>query len=116
MDRIKSIAVPVTRRDAIAKARRVRQPAPQDDSEAGLAVAEFRRQQQQPTAARPAHRYGVGERLALGRGSMNFARQVAVCKVMALIPHETGPLLYRVRSDVESFERIVDEVDLAPLP
>jgi hypothetical protein len=113
VDRIKSIAVPVTRRDAIAKRQRAGRPL-QDDVPVDTKLVEVR-QQHRPTSARPAHRYRVGERLALGRGSTSFARPVAACKVVALVPHETGPLLYRIRSDIENFERIVDEADLAPL-
>ena len=41
-------------------------------------------------------------------------RASAACKVMSLLPYEgRGMLLYRVRSDAESFERIVAEGDLS---
>ncbi len=114
MDTIKSIAVPVTRRDAIAKARRTNRPETHDDAQAPT-INEFRRQQPLATTTRPMHRYRVGQRLAMARGSRDIARAFAACLVTALVPHETGPLLYRVRSETESFERIVDEIDLAPL-
>ena len=113
MDTIKSIAVPVRRRDAVARHKRAVQPSPRDASHPAPST-EFQRQPQQ-TAARPVHHYRVGQRLAMARGSRDIARQSAICQVTALVPHETGPLLYRVRSEAESFERIVDEVDLAPL-
>ncbi len=109
MEKYKSIAVPVTRRDAIAKTKKARPAAPSDFDGA----VEFKRQPQ-PTTARPVHAYRVGERLAMARGSRDIARPAATCQVTAIVPHETGPLLYRVRSDAESFERIVDEIDLAP--
>lgn len=114
MEKLKSIAVPVTRRDAIANARKSHRARPSDDIDDNDASVEFRRQPQ-PTTAKPTHRYGIGQRLAMARGSRDIARPAATCQVTAIVPHETGPLLYRVRSDTESFERIVDEVDLAPL-
>ena len=41
-------------------------------------------------------------------------RTASGCKVVALLPYEGyGALLYRVRSESESFERIVAEADLA---
>jgi hypothetical protein len=114
VEKLKSIAVPVTRRDAIAKARKSHRARPSDDSEDAALAVEFRRQPQ-PTAAKPHHQYRVGQRLAMARGSRDIARPAASCQITAIVPHETGPLLYRVRSDTESFERIVDEVDLAPM-
>jgi hypothetical protein len=114
VDKLKSIAVPVTRRDAIAKAKKSHKARPDDDAEdVGLNV-EFRRQPQ-ATTAKPMHHYRIGQRLAMARGSRDIARPAAMCLIVALLPHENGPLLYRVRSDNESFERIVDENDLAPL-
>lgn len=110
MDSFKSIAVPVTRRQATGKAKR----APETSSGEGRKVAEFRRQPPQQVAVNPVHRFHVGQRLTMARGSRDIARSAAHCEVVALLPHETGPLLYRVRSDLESFERVVDEVDLAP--
>lgn len=111
MDSFKSIAVPVTRRQAVGKAKRATLPA---DDVSGNAVAEFRRQAPQHPTAHPVHRFHIGQRLTMARGSRDIARSAAVCQVVALLPHETGPLLYRVRSELESFERVVDEVDLAP--
>lgn len=113
MDTFKSIAVPVTRRQAAGKVRRAVDAA-NSDSASGSVVAEFRRQQPQQAAAHPVHRFGVGQRLTMARGSRDIARPAALCQVVALLPHESGPLLYRVRSELESFERVVDEVDLAP--
>jgi hypothetical protein len=111
VESFKSIAVPVTRRQAVGKAKRA---APATSDEAGGTVAEFRRQAPQHAAAHPVHRFHVGQRLTMARGSRDIARPAALCQVVAVLPHETGPLLYRVRSELESFERVVDEVDLAP--
>jgi hypothetical protein len=48
---------------------------------------------------------GGGSRWATGGGA---------CKVIALLPHEAGPFLYRVKSEMENHERVVHEADLAP--
>ncbi len=53
--------------------------------------------------------------LFMARGGRDIARQASACQVVALLPHEGGPLRYRVRSDAEGFERIVDETDLTTL-
>ncbi len=62
------------------------------------------------------HRYLVGQRLAMAPGGREFARGAATCTIVARLPHEGGPLRYRVRSDSENYERIVDENDLSLLP
>lgn len=116
MDRIKSIAVPVTRRGAVAKAQRANQSTPPTaDADEAVLDRETRRVTP-PITNRSVHRYRVGQRLALSRGSISFSRQTAACRVIALMPHETGPLYYRILSDAENFERVVDEMDLSPLP
>ena len=62
----------------------------------------------------PLHRYHVGERLRLAYGGNITGRAGAGCKVLLLMPYEgRGPLLYRVRSDIEAFERVVAEADLS---
>ena len=111
VESFKSIAVPVTRRQAVGKAKRA---APATGEAAGGMVAEFRRQAPQQATAHPVHRFHIGQKLTMARGSRDIARPAALCEVVALLPHESGPLLYRVRSELESFERVVDEVDLAP--
>lgn len=113
MDPIKSIAVPVTRRDAVAKSKRALRAEPAANPHVSGSVGEFRRQPQ-PATARPVHRYRVGQRLVMASGSREISRPAAICHVLALVPHEIGPLLYRVRSEAERFERVVDEIDLAP--
>lgn len=66
-----------------------------------------------PVRLAPVHRYRVGERLRMTHGGNIIARQGGGCKVVSLVPHEGyGPMLYRVRSETESFERIVAEADL----
>jgi hypothetical protein len=64
--------------------------------------------------AQPSHRYRIGERLRLGNGGYSIARAASFCKVTALLPYEGhGSLLYRVRSEIEQFERVVAEGDLS---
>lgn len=117
MDPIKSIAVPVTRKrtaTASAKPRPSGRPTPPSDSHVGGLVGAPRRPA--PPAAAPAtHLFRVGERLQMLGGGRSWARAGGICRVTALMPHERGPLLYRVRSELESFERVVAEDDLTAL-
>lgn len=69
-----------------------------------------------PLSVSHVHRFAVGQRLAMASGGREISRGASACYVVFLLPHDSGPLRYRVRSDNETFERIVDEVDLAPLP
>jgi hypothetical protein len=112
-DTIKSIAIPVTRKTALSRIKRAGRPTPTEDNAAGGTVGAFRRQPQ-PVTPHALHRYRVGQKLRVSHGGRTIARAEAYCKVTALVPHEVGPLLYRVRSDAESFERIVEEQDLSP--
>ena len=65
-------------------------------------------------ADKPTHRYRVGERLRMTGGGHSIQRNASGCKIVSLLPYEGyGALLYRVRSETESFERIVSEADLA---
>jgi hypothetical protein len=66
------------------------------------------------TAPAPTHRYHVGDQLRMNGGGYSVARSASGCKIVSLLPYEGhGALLYRVRSDTESFERVVAEADLA---
>lgn len=58
------------------------------------------------------HRFAVGQRLTMAPGGRDFSREAAMCRVVFLLPYEGGALRYRVRSDNENFERIVNEADL----
>jgi len=62
------------------------------------------------------HRFAVGQRLSMAPGGRDISRGASACSVVSLLPHEGGPLRYRVRSDNENYERIIDETDLSPLP
>ncbi len=118
MDLIKNIAVPVTRkRTAAAAAQKPRpagRPTPPADNYVGGMVGAPRRPAPSLVAAAK-HRYRIGERLQMQGGGRSWARADGICRVTALMPHERGPLLYRVRSEVESFERVVAEDDLTTL-
>lgn len=61
------------------------------------------------------HRFAVGQRLSMAPGGREISRGASLCSVVFLLPYEGGALRYRVRSDNESFERIVNEADLMPL-
>jgi hypothetical protein len=105
--------VPVTRRAPQKKARRAGHPqiAPEDIGVGGK-VGPLR-SQPRPARATAHHRYHIGQRLRLMGGGSTWARSSGGCKVIALMPHEGGAFYYRVRSETESFERIVAEADLA---
>lgn len=61
------------------------------------------------------HRYRIGERVRMTGGGSNWARSEALCSIVALLPHERGPVLYRVQSDAENCQRVVEETDLSTL-
>lgn len=61
------------------------------------------------------HRYKVGARLRMQHGGNSLSRQGSICRVTFILPYEGTQLLYRVKSDLEAFERVVTEADLAPM-
>mgnify|MGYP000085350222 CR=1 FL=1 len=112
MDSIKSIAVPVTRREpAKKKPRRAGHPQQAPDGGVGGSVGLPR---PAPRPLRPVghHSFRVGQRLRVVGGGYQWSRQGGWCRVVALMPHEGGAFLYRIRSEVENFERVVAEADL----
>jgi len=108
---MKSIAVPVTRR-AATKPRRAGHPQTAPDQVVGGGVAPARAPGPRHAAPEAHHSYVVGQRLRVLGGGPIWGRQGAFCHVVALMPHDSGPFLYRVRSEVENFERVVAEGDL----
>lgn len=94
-----SIAVPTAR---TARTEVPARPAPQREATA-----------RSPVQAR--HRYKVGMRLLMTPGGATVSRLASHCRVTFVLPYEGGQLLYRVRSDIEAFERVVSEADLAPV-
>lgn len=111
MDKLKSIAVPVTRRSIAGKPRKGGQTQVAPHNGTG-GTTEAPRREAASAAEGPQHRYGVGQQLKLLGSGRYWARSTGLCQVVALLPHEGGPLLYRVRSEAESFERVVPEADL----
>ncbi|WP_375597076.1 hypothetical protein [Devosia sp. Naph2] len=60
------------------------------------------------------HRYKVGQMLELRSAPRHSNRPSGPCEVMSCLPHDKGPMLYRVKSWGESNERVVEEIDLSP--
>ena len=60
------------------------------------------------------HRYKVGQMLELRSAPRHSNRPAGPCEVLTCLPHEKGPVLYRVKSWGESNERVVEEADLTP--
>lgn len=60
------------------------------------------------------HLYKVGQMLDLRSAPRHSNRPAGPCEVIACLPHDKGPVLYRVKSKGESNERVVEETDLAP--
>ena len=60
------------------------------------------------------HRYKVGEMLDLRSAPRHSNRPAGPCEIVTCLPHEKGPVLYRVKSWGESNERVVEEADLSP--
>jgi hypothetical protein len=108
---LKSISVTPTRRAGGRK-----QPSPTIAEEFGDSFSTQAAALARParrTAPAPTHRYRVGDKLRMNGGGQSLQRAASSCKVIALLPYEGhGALLYRVRSDTESFERVVAEADL----
>lgn len=104
---IKSIAIPVTRRMPAARA------AAAAVAEAPVIRTAPTTEGPRPANASPArHRFKVGARLRMKQGGLSVARPASYCRVVFLLPFEGGQLFYRVKSEMESFERVVAEADL----
>jgi hypothetical protein len=99
----------VTRRATAAKPRRAGHPQTAPDQLVGGDIGPARAAPRAVRATR--HRYRVGQRLRVLGGSYG-GRSGSFCKIIALMPNEGGQFLYRIRSDAESFERVVPESDL----
>lgn len=60
------------------------------------------------------HRFKTGQMLDLRSAPRQSNRPSGPCEVISCLPHENGPILYRIRSHREAVERVVEEVDLSP--
>lgn len=56
-------------------------------------------------------KFSAGERVAITRGA-GFSIRDAACRIVAALPRESGPQQYRIRSEGETFDRIIDEARL----
>lgn len=60
------------------------------------------------------HRYKIGQMLDLRSAPRHSNRPSGPCEVLTCLPHDKGPILYRVKSRGENYERVVEESDLSP--
>ncbi|MEQ1818622.1 MAG: hypothetical protein ABL871_08425 [Terricaulis sp.] len=56
-------------------------------------------------------KFSAGERVSITR-TVGFSMSSTACRVVAPLPRDAGPQQYRVRSETESFDRIIDEARL----
>ncbi len=59
-------------------------------------------------------KFAAGQRVALV-GERTFGAPRGVYRVVTALPLEAGPQQYRVRSDTEMHDRIIDEIRLEAL-
>lgn len=57
-------------------------------------------------------RFAVGQNVSVAY-SKRYRRAEGAFRVIAAMPNEGGSVQYRVKGDLEKFERIVDEIHLA---
>ena len=106
---LKSIAVIPTSK---AGGRKRPSPTIAEDDSGPMAIA--LRNAGVRTKPQLVHRFHAGERLRLANGGYTVARVESFCKVLTALPYEgRGMLLYRVRSERETFDRVVGEGDLS---
>jgi hypothetical protein len=60
------------------------------------------------------HRFKVGDMLDMRTDLRRSNRPAGSCEVVTCLPHENGPLMYRVKSINERNERVMEEADLSP--
>jgi hypothetical protein len=60
------------------------------------------------------HRYAVGQVLEMRSSPHTNTRPAGPCQVLFLLPHDNGPVLYRVKPLNDKVERVVAEADLSP--
>lgn len=107
---LKSISVTPIKRGGGRK-----QPSPtiEPGAEDSMALQAALARPARRTTPKLTHSYRIGDRLRMNGGGQSVQRAASGCKVISLLPYEGhGALLYRVRSDTESFDRIVAEADL----
>ncbi len=60
------------------------------------------------------HKFKVGQMVDVRPDGGRSYRTAGVSEILTCMPHDRGPLLYRVRSVAEAYDRVVAEGDLAP--
>ena len=60
----------------------------------------------------PRHKYKVGQAVDLSPGRWSVPASSRAYKIVRLLPIEGGHLMYRVKSEAETFERIAKESEL----
>jgi hypothetical protein len=58
------------------------------------------------------HIFKIGQLVELRAAPRHSTRPAGICEVIACLPHDKGPVLYRVQSINERNERVVEETDL----
>jgi hypothetical protein len=61
-----------------------------------------------------AHLYKAGQMVELRSAPKHSNRLSGPCEILSCLPHDKGPFFYRVQSQLEGIQRVVDEVDLSP--
>ena len=59
------------------------------------------------------HKFKVGQMLELSSAPLRSNRPKGACKVLACLPYDNGPAIYRVKCVNENNERVVEEQDLS---
>jgi hypothetical protein len=59
------------------------------------------------------HKYKVGQMVDVRPDIGRSNRLAGLSEILTCMPHDRGPLLYRVRSVAEAYDRVVAEGDLA---
>ncbi|RYE08093.1 MAG: hypothetical protein EOP22_14915 [Hyphomicrobiales bacterium] len=107
---LKSISVVPTK---LGGNRKKPSPTIHADEGTSLALQIALARASRPVVATLTHRYRIGDSLRMTGGGPAIKRTANSCRIVFLLPYEGhGALLYRVRGERESFERIVTEADL----
>jgi hypothetical protein len=59
------------------------------------------------------HKFKVGQMLELSSAPLRSNRPKGACQVLACLPYDKGPAIYRVKCAGENNERVVEESDLS---
>ena len=60
------------------------------------------------------HRYSTGQMVELASASPLHRPPPGPCRIVSCLPHDRGPLQYRVQWEGEAVQRVVSEPDLRP--